>query len=112
MRYRILLAAMLTRLVVSGQIPDFKPPTPLLGAVLRNDTQAVKKLLDEGADPNEGRFFGSPAFLLAIINLNQPVVRAMLDRGADPKVTDRHGSTTLMWAVSNESPDPLWLKSC
>jgi N-acyl-D-amino-acid deacylase len=77
-----------------------------LGAVLRNDTPAVKKLLAEGADPNEGRFFGSPALLFAVINSNQPMVQEMLAHGADVKATDRHGSTTLMWAVGSESPEP------
>src|SRR5215203_3342433 len=105
MQSRILFIALLTRLVLPGQIPDFKPPTPLLGAVLKNDTQAVKQLLESGADPNEGRFFGSPALVIAIINSNAQAVRAMLARGADPNITDRHGSTTLMWAVGAESPD-------
>jgi hypothetical protein len=77
-----------------------------MGAVLTNNTEAVKKLLDAGADPNEGRFFGSPALVLAIINGNQSIVRALLSRGANPKVADRHGSTALMWAVGSESPDP------
>ena len=106
MRYRILALALLTSLGLPGQIPDFKPPTPLFGAVLSNDAAAVKQLLAEGADPNEGRFFGSPALLYAIIQANQPMIRELLARGADAKVTDRHGSTALMWAVYGESPDP------
>lgn len=103
--YRISLLATVMSLALPAQIPDFKPPTPLFGAVLKGDAQAVKSLLDQGADPNEGRFFGSPALFLAIINGNQPVIREMLARGADPRATDRHGSTTLMWAVGSESPD-------
>ncbi len=103
MGYRILLLAVVTSWALAGQIPDFKPPTPLFGAVMKSDVQAVKKLLDEGADPNEERFFGSPALVVAIINGNQPVVRALLAAGADPKATDRHGSTTLMWAVGSEA---------
>jgi ankyrin repeat protein/squalene-hopene cyclase-like protein len=103
--HRIASLALFTALLLPAQIPDFKPPTPLFGAVLKNDAQAVKKLLGEGADPNEGRFFGFPALGLAIINSNQPMIRAMLDRGADPKAADRNGSTMLMWAVGGESPD-------
>lgn len=102
---RIVLVTLLASAFLPGQIPDFRPATPLLGAALTNDTQAMKRLLSEGADPNEGRFFGSPALVLAIINSNQSAVKAMLARGADAKVTDRHGSTTLMWAVGSESPD-------
>jgi len=103
--HRIAFLALFTAVLLPAQIPDFKPPTPLFGAVLKNDAQAVKKLLDEGADPNEGRFFGFPALTLAIINSNQPMIRAMLDRGADPKAADRNGSTVLMWAVGGESPN-------
>ena len=91
---------------LSGSIPDVKQATPLLAAVLKSDTQATKKLLEEGADPNEGRWFGMSALMLAIINSNQPAVPALLDRGADPRATDRNGSTTLMWAVGSESSDP------
>jgi N-acyl-D-amino-acid deacylase len=97
--------ALLTSLVLPGQIPDFKPPTPLFGAVLSNNGDAVKKMLDQGADPNEGRFFGAPAILFAVIHSNRPMAQAMLERGADPKATDRNGSTALMWAVGSESPD-------
>lgn len=103
--HRILFATLFTGLSLIAQIPDFKPPTPLMGAILRNDTQAVTKLLNEGADPNEARFFGFPAITLAIIHSNRLVVQAMLECGADPKATDRHGSTTLMWAVGTESAD-------
>ena len=60
MRNRILLAALLIRLVSVGQIPDFKPSTPLLDAVPKSDTQVANKLLDEGANPNEGRFLDFP----------------------------------------------------
>jgi N-acyl-D-amino-acid deacylase len=105
MSRRIVWIALMTSLALPGQIPDFKPPTPLFGAVLRNDAKAVKALLEEGADPNEGRFFGSTALVAAIINGNGPVIRELLAHGADPAATDRHGSTTLMWSVGGETPD-------
>lgn len=102
---RIVLIALLGSFLLRAQIPDFKPPTPLFAAILKNDAEAVQKLLKEGADPNEGRFFGSPALVLAVINSNPGIVRTMLAHGADPKAMDRFGSTTLMWAVGSESPD-------
>src|SRR5687768_8961008 len=105
MRHYIVLLAIVTGSALPGQIPDFTPPTPLFGAVLGNDANTVKKLLEQGADPNEGRFFGSPALLYAIINANQPLIQTLLPGGADPKATDRHGSTTLMWAVGSETPN-------
>jgi N-acyl-D-amino-acid deacylase len=110
MRYRAVLITMLTSLALPGQIPDFKPPTPLFGAILKGDTEGVKKLLEKGADPNEGRFFGSSALTLAIINSNPAIIRELLAHGADVNAVDRHGSTTLMWAVGAESPDPAVVK--
>jgi hypothetical protein len=53
--------------VVKAQIPDFTPPTPLLGAVLHNDTMEAQRLLSNGADPNEGQLIGFPPAFLALI---------------------------------------------
>lgn len=88
-----------------AQIPDFTPPNQLFAAVLRNDVAEVDRLLAEGANPNEGRFIGSPALILALMQKSAPMAKALLEKGADPKGTDGAGSTTLMWAVANETPD-------
>jgi hypothetical protein len=36
---------------LSAQIPDFTPPTPLIGALLHNDVADAKRLLEHGVDP-------------------------------------------------------------
>ncbi len=82
--------------------PDFTPPSPLFRHALANDTAQTLKLLENGANPNEGRFLSMPAIFLAAINQNLPVLRAMLAAGADVKAVDRAGSTVLMWAAGNE----------
>jgi hypothetical protein len=105
MRNKLFLLTIVTGLTLTAQIPDFRPPTPLFGAIMKNDAQAVRKLLAEGADPNQGQFFGQTPLVLAINNSNVPVVRELLQRGADVKATDQHGSTTLMRAVASETPD-------
>jgi hypothetical protein len=105
MRHKIVTLALAASIYLPAQIPDFKPPTPLFAAVLKNDTGAVKQLLEQGADPNEGNFFGNPALVLAIINGNREMVRAMLAKGADANVKDRHGSSALMWSVGMDSPN-------
>jgi hypothetical protein len=89
-----------------AQIPDFKPPTPLFGAVFTNNTKAVADMLEKGADPNEGRFFGSQALMFAVMNKSPEMVKLLLDKGADPKTLDMNNSTTLMWAVGTENPNP------
>src|ERR1044072_9345441 len=89
-----------------AQFPNFTPPTPLIGAALSNDTQAVKRLLESGASPNEGRFLGgrTPIFF-AIINHNLPMAEAMIAKDADINFADDAGSTPLMWAAYNETGD-------
>ncbi len=83
-------------------IPDFTPETPLFRAAIRNDTAEVKRLLDAGANPNEGRFVGFPAVFVPIMNQNAEMFRAMVAKGADVKATDPMGSTTLMWSTMGE----------
>jgi len=82
-------------LMASAQVPDFTPPSPLLGAVLRNNPTEAKRLLAEGADPNQGRMIGSPA-----------TFQALVEEGADVQARDGSGSTALMWAAFNEVGNP------
>ncbi len=104
MRYPLLpIFALCASLTLLAQGPDFTPPTPLLGAVMRNDSAAAKRLLAEGADTNEGRVIGFTPVFFAIVNGNVDLVRALADRGADLGATDGAGSTTLMWAAANEA---------
>jgi ankyrin repeat protein len=81
--------------MASAQVPDFTPPTPLLGAVLPNNTTEAKRRLAEGADPNQGRMIGSPA-----------TFQALVENGADVQARDDSGSTALLWAAFNEVGGP------
>jgi len=93
-----------------AQFPDFTPPTPLIGAAMRNDVQAVKRLLESGADPNEGRFLGAPPVILALMRRNPQMAEAMIAKGADVFATDGSGATTLMWAAYDETGDPAMVR--
>ena len=88
-----------------AQVPDFTPETPLIGALLYNDRSTARQLLEAGADPNEGRFFGMPPVLLAIQRQDLELVRLLKAKGADFTVRDRSGSTALMWAAFSETGD-------
>lgn len=101
----MLLTAGALSATLSAQIPDFTPQTPLIGALLHNDSATAKRLLESGADPNEGQFFGMPPVLLAIVRQDLELVRLLTAKGADLNVRDRSGSTALMWAAFNESGD-------
>src|SRR5262249_35982534 len=89
----------------NAQVPDFTPQTPLIGALLHNDAAEANRLLERGADPNEGAFAGMPPFLLAVVRQDLELVRAMAARGANINVRDRSGATALMWAAFNETGD-------
>jgi len=100
-----ILTACALSTILNAQVPDFTPQTPLIGALLHDDTTEAKRLLERGADPNEGQFLGWPPVLLAIMRQNLEVVRLMAAKGADLEVRDRSGSTALMWAAFNETGD-------
>src|SRR5207237_1064076 len=101
----ITLAAMVAVASLSAQTPDFTPPTPLFGAVLRNDVAETKKILANGANANEGRFLGAPAIFVALMQHNDALTQALIEGGADVKLTDGAGSSTLMWAAMSETGD-------
>src|SRR5689334_14895003 len=85
-----------------AQGPDFTPQTPLIGALLHNDRADAKRLLEGGADPNEGRFVSMAPIILAIVRQDLELVRLMAAKGADLTVRDRSESTALMWAAFSE----------
>ena len=68
------------------------PNTPLLNAVVQNDTAAAEKLLAEGADPNDSRFAGIPPIFFVVMHQNTRLFHAMKAKGADIKVKDKTGS--------------------
>jgi hypothetical protein len=108
---RMLPVLFVTAVSAVAQMPDFTPPTPLIGAALTNNLDAVRKILDGGANPNEGRFIGgrSPIFF-ALMHKNRPMAEAMIAKGADINVLDDSGSTPLMWAANDETGDPALVK--
>jgi Ankyrin repeats (3 copies) len=101
----MVLSACALSATLSAQVPDFTPKTPLIGALLHNDVAEAKRLLAQGADPNESGFVGMPPIVLAIVRQDLDLVRMMVARGADLNARDRSGSTALMWAAFNETGD-------
>jgi ankyrin repeat protein len=101
----LVLGAYAIAVAVNAQVPDFTPQTPLIGALLHDDTAEAKRLVERGADPNEGRFAGIPPLFLAIQRQHVELVRLMAAKGADLEVRDGSGSTALMWAAFNEYGD-------
>ena len=111
MIFRLALVVIGTTFSIAAQkIPDFTPPTPLFRAVLSNDASEVKRLLESGADPNEGRFLGATPVIVALMQRNREAALALMAKGANVQETDGMGSTTLMWAAATESGDASLVK--
>ena len=72
--------------------------TPLMYAVLYGDADAVRLLLDNGADPNVRNEAGASALMWAADDLEK--TRVLLRRGADVNARSEDGRTALSIAAS------------
>jgi len=81
---------------LSGDAPP-RPTPPLMTAVLNSDAAAVRKLLDEGADPNAANDAGATALMWAAGDAGK--VQLLLDRGARVNARSADGRTPLAVAA-------------
>lgn len=56
----------------------------LIDAVNNNDTEAVRRLISEGADVDTCEFDEIPVLYTAVFNGNEDIVRLLIDAGANP----------------------------
>ncbi|NOU21977.1 MAG: hypothetical protein HOO93_09330 [Methyloglobulus sp.] len=80
--------------------------TPLHMAVMKEKNEAVKLLLDAGADINANTPLGTPLFLAARKS-NKAMVTTLIKRGADTLVKDRWGGTVLHAVAQSSQPDEV-----
>ena len=59
------------------------------------DVEAVRLLLDVGADPYVKNKYGETPLHTAVLHRNADVVELLLSRGVDPNVKNEHGETPL-----------------
>jgi hypothetical protein len=76
--------------------------TPLIKAAALGDLARVRKLLDQGADPNQRGWMGGTALLHAASRGHSEVVKLLLSRGGDPNQSRDYGITPLHWAATGE----------
>ncbi len=72
--------------------------TPLQAASCAGQAAAVKKLLENRADPNLVTGAGKAPLALALNNGREHVIRLLVEGGAKPDATDAQGNTALMVA--------------
>ena len=74
-------------------------PSEVADALMRGDTAAARKLIEQHADVNAPQNDGATALHWAVYRSDQQMVDLLLRSGANPKAANREGST------------PLWLAS-
>jgi ankyrin repeat protein len=82
---------------------------PLIDAAKRNDVDAVKRQIREGAAVNATELDGSRALHWAVRQDNTEIARLLINAGADPAAATRYGVTPLYLAASNGNAEIITL---
>lgn len=77
----------------------------LMQAVMNNETEIAKYLIENGADVNKVDGFKMSSLMLAANNQNVELVKLLLKKGADKNATDANGMTALKAAEEVENKE-------
>ncbi len=79
--------------------------TELMNSVIDGDEARVRRLLDEGAEPNEVDKANWCALHFAAQECSDTMVKMLVNAGANLELRDKYGNTPLWRAVSNYRGD-------
>lgn len=80
-------------------LPAASDPTSLYAAAQRGDLTEIRRLLDQGADPDQSSVLGWTPLAIAVAEQHEPIALLLLERGADPNLKNLLGRTPLMLAA-------------
>ena len=85
----------------SANSKDERGLTPLMYAATAGSADAMKLLIDKGADVNARNAFGSTAMMWSVTDLKK--VRLLVDHGADVNIASKAGHTALLLAAMSDN---------
>lgn len=91
----------------SADVLSPEKETPLVYAVRARKIEAVRFLLENGADANARSVTGRTTLMLAAMNGDAEIIRLLLKHGADRKLTDNDGRTAVTYTMKKEIADLL-----
>ena len=85
----------------NANLADDRGVTPLMNAAVAGSVEAMKLLLDRGADPRARNAFGSTALMWSATDLRK--IRLLLERGADVNAVSKQGRIALLVVVMSDA---------
>ncbi|WP_147676314.1 ankyrin repeat domain-containing protein [Algibacter pacificus] len=79
--------------------------TALAAAVVKNNVEIIKVLLNHKADVNLTDANGVSPLMYAIMFKNIQVIKLLIEHGADLKLTDKTGKSTFEYAISSDNQE-------
>lgn len=80
--------------------------TPLCVAIMKGDTETVKKFIEYGADVNEDSNGMTPLMVAARFNKVE-IIALLISKGADVKAVNEKGFTALKYAELSKATEAI-----
>lgn len=108
-----MLVAALSAVSIAGaaRVRPFEELTPaLIKAIQAGDAIAMRKLLEEGANPNARDGNGTPALMNAALYGGAMHMKLLIERGADVNARNAMDATALLWAAGDAAKARLLIE--